>query len=117
MENLKNKIREKFMTLGWVKDEVLDYWTHDQEVVRNQGTLIINGQPVQRQGEKVVVSQRFEICYDCPIKTVDTDDVHETVMCRWAVYENDDATQYLEINLYCDEYYFFEDLCKKIFGV
>ena len=38
MENLKNKIREKFTTLGWVKDEVLDYWTHDQEVMRTTDT-------------------------------------------------------------------------------
>lgn len=117
MEQLKEKIRERFKTLGWVKDNVLDYWTNDSEAMVNQGTLIINGQPVQQQGQKVVVSKRFEMCYDCSIKTVDTDDVHETVMCRWAVYEDDDATQYLEVNLYLDEYDLFETLCNKIFGI
>lgn len=117
MEQLKEKIRERFKTLGWVKDDVLDYWTQDSEAIVNQGTLIINGQPVQQQGQKVAVSKRFEVCYDCPITDVETEKVDETVMCRWAVYQDDDPVQYLEVNLYPDEYELFETMCNKIFGV
>ena len=117
MENLKNKIREKFATLGWVKDDTIDYWTEESEVIVNQGTLIINGQPIQQQGQKATLSKRFEICYDCPIKDVATERVDESVMCRWVVYQDDEEVQYLEVNLYPNEYDLFETICNKIFGL
>jgi hypothetical protein len=115
MEQLKEKIRERFKTLGWTKDDVLDYWTKDSEAVVNQGTLIINGQQIPQEGKMVTLSKRFEICYDCPITDVATKRVDNTVMCKWMVYQDDEVAQYLEVNLYPDEYELFEIMCNKIF--
>ena len=51
------------------------------------------------------------------VKDIDTENVDKSIMCRFQVLDDGIETQYLEINFYPDEFEFFENLCKKIYGI
>ena len=38
-------------------------------------------------------------------------------MCWFRVWDNENLVQDVEINFYPDEFEFFENLCKKIYGI
>ena len=118
MEALLQQIRDKFTSLGWHKElEDHDMWVNEQETMVNVGTLIINGQPIQKEGQKKIITQIFEVQYESTVVDVETKNVDKSLMCRFQVLDDGNETQYLEINFYPDEFVFFESLCKKIYGI
>ena len=118
METLLQQIRDKFTSLGWNKElEDHDMWVNEQEVMVNMGTIIINGRQMNQQGQKKIISQIFEVQYESTIVDIETKNVDKSLMCRFQVLDDGNETQYLEINFYPDEFGFFENLCKKIYGI
>ena len=118
METLLQQIRDKFTSLGWHKElEDHDMWVNEQEVMMNMGTLIINGQQINQQGQKKIVTQIFEVQYETDIVDVKTKNIDKSLMCRFQVLDDGNEIQYLEINFYPGEFEFFENLCKKIFNI
>lgn len=118
METLLQQIRDKFTSLGWNKElEDHDMWVNEQEVMMNMGTIIINGQQMHQQGQKKISTQIFEAQYECEVKDIETENIDKSIMCRFQVLDDGIETQYLEINFYPDEFVFFENLCKKIYGI
>lgn len=118
METLRQQIRDKFTSLGWNKElEDHDIWVNEQEVIMNMGTVIINGQQMNQQGQKKIITQIFEVQYESTIVDIETKNVEKSLMCRFQVLDDGNETQYLEINFYPDEFEFFENLCKKVFVI
>lgn len=118
MEALLQQIRDKFTSLGWHKElEDHDMWVNEQEVMMNMGTIIINGRQMNQPGQKKIITQIFEVQYESTIVDIETKNVDKSLMCRFQVLDDGNETQYLEINFYPDEFVFFENLCKKIYGI
>lgn len=113
MEELKNKINDKFTTLGWNNTDGV--WSNEKTVVVNQGTIVINGHQIQQRGEEKKLLQLFEITGNCEIEDVKTQQVDISLMCRWEIVSNGVTEGYLEINI--DDYDTFNMYCNKIFGV
>jgi hypothetical protein len=115
MEELKNKIRDKFNTLGW--SSVDDKWTNERTVTVNQGRIIINGKPIQKRGQEKLLSQSFEITGDCVIEDNDSGRIDKSLMCKWSIEEDGVTVGHLETNISPNEYDSFEFYCNKFFGL
>lgn len=79
------------------------------------GTISINGQVMQQQGSPVKVDMLFEILYETIVK--DTEKEEHSLMCWFNVTREDETIQDLEINLYKEDYDFFNRLVTQIFGI
>ena len=118
MEALLQQIRDKFTSLGWHKElEDHDMWVNEQEVIMNMGTIIINGRQMNQPGQKKIITHIFEVQYECEVKDTETENIDESIMCRFQVLDDGNEIQYLEINFYPGEFEFFENLCKKVFVI
>ena len=80
-------------------------------------TMNINGQTFQHPGQQITMTKHFTILYDCLVSDVGGQDPHNSLMCRFEVYEGDHQVQDLEINIYFDEFDFFTNLTHKIFNI
>ena len=122
METLKQKIKEHLESNGFEIDMENVSW-RKQETAQTKGSIVnINGQTFQQPGKQITITKHFTILYECRISDVsehDTDDslICQSLMCNFEVYEGDHQIQDLEINIYPDEFDFFTNLTRKIFGV
>ena len=117
METLKHKIKEHLESAGFQVDMKNVSWKKT-EVHTTQGmTMNINGQTFQQPGQQINVTKHFTILYECLVSDSDGQDPHDSLMCSFEVFEGDHQVQDLEINIYPDEFEFFENLCKKIYGI
>ena len=116
MEDLRNRIKDKFDSLGWTSEQE-GVWKSVTTVMTNGGTIIINGQRMTQQGQEKTLHNTFEITGNCTIEDNDIQRVDESVMCRWEVKEDDMVVSYLETNIYPGEFDKIELYSNKIFGV
>ena len=117
METLKQKIKEHLESNGFEVDMENVSWKKTETHMTGGATMSINGQTFQQPGQQINVTKHFTILYDCTVSDVDGQDPHDSLMCNFEVYEGDHQVQDLEINIYCDEFDFFNNLTRKIFGV
>ena len=92
-------------------------WKKQETHMTGGATMSINGQTFEQPGQHITVTKHFTILYDCLVSDVDGQNSHDSLMCQFEIYEGDHKVQDLEINLYPDEFVFFENLCKKIYGI
>ena len=115
MENLANQIKSKLESCGFACEFEDTIWIKDVQKVIQGATLIVNGQPIQQEPSYKNITMIFEILYECTVK--DEEKVDKSLMCKWEVVDDGNETQYIEINIYPDEFDFFNTLCNKIFGI
>ena len=124
METLKQKIKEHLESNGFEMDMENVSWKKTETHMTGGATMSINGQTFQQPGQtfqqpgqQINVTKHFTILYDCLISDAGGQNPHDSLMCSFEVYEGDHQVQYIEINIYCDEFDFFTTLTRKIFGV
>ena len=117
METLKQKIKEHLESNGFEIDIENVSWKKQETHMTGGATMSINGQTFQQPGQQITVTKHFTILYDCLVSDVDGQNPHDSLMCGFEVYEGDHQVQDLEINIYCDEFDFFTNLTRKIFGI
>ena len=117
MTELVDKIKERLESSGFNCEFDDTIWIKDFQQVVQGGTLIVNGQPIQQESSYRNITMIFEICYECDIKDADTGNVDKSLMCGFQVIVDGEHTQHLEINLYKDDYDFFNRLITQIFGI
>ena len=116
METLKQKIKEHLESNGFEMDMENASWKKTDIRTTGGATMTINGQTFQQPGQQINVTKHFTILYDCLVSDADGQNPHDSLMCSFEVYEGDHQVQDLEINIYLDEFDFFNNLTKKIFG-
>ena len=117
METLTQKIKEHLESNGFEMDMEDVSWKK-QEVHTTQGmTMNINGQTFQQPGQQITVTKHFTILYECVVSDTEGQNPHDSLMCQFEVYEGDHQVQDLEINIYLDEFEFFNNLTHKIFNI
>lgn len=117
MTDLVNNIKHKLESAGFnciIEDT---HWSKVETHMMGGGTISINGQVMQQQGNPVKIEKSFEICYEARVKTVGTDKEDRSLMCLFKVLRDEEAIQDLEINIYPDEIDFFNNLSRKIFDI
>ena len=117
METLKKQMIEKLEASGFQVDMENVSWKKQETHTTLGATMTINGQRFDQPGQQITTTKHFTILYECRVSDVGEQNPHDSWMCQFEVYEGDHKVQDLEINLYPDEFEFFENLCKKIFGV
>lgn len=121
MENLKKQIIEKLEAAGFsiIEDHVSDNktWYRETTIKQPGASITINGQHVHQQDNIHKIEQQFMIYYNVEIKDVETGEIDTSIMCWFRVWDNENLVQDVEINFYPDEFVFFENFCKKIFGI
>ena len=117
MNNLVNNIKHTLESAGFNCVTEDTHWSKVETHMMGGGTISINGQVMQQQGNPVKIEKSFEICYEARVKTVGTDKEDRSLMCLFKVLRDEETIQDLEINIYSDEFEFFENLCKKIYGI
>lgn len=117
MEKLKQKIKEYLESNGFEMDMENVSWKKTDAYMTGGATMSINGQTFQQPGQQITVNKHFTILYDCLVSDMDGQNPHDSLMCNFEVFEGDHQVQDLEINIYFDEFDFFSNLCRKIFGV
>lgn len=121
MENLKKQIIEKLEAAGFsiIEDHVSDSktWYRETTIKHPGASITINGQHVHQQDDIHKIEQQFMIYYNVEIKDVETGEIATSIMCWFRVWDNENLVQDVEINFYPDEFVFFENFCKKIFGI
>lgn len=117
MTELVNNIKHKLESNGFNCNVEDTSWVKETVQMIGGGTISINGQVMQQQGTPVKISMLFDIVYETVIKNVATEVEDKSLMCWFRVLQNEETVQDLEINIYPDEFYFFENLCKKIYGI
>ena len=117
METLKQKIKEHLESKGFEMDMENVSWKKTDTHMTGGATMTINGQTFQQPGQQITVTKHFTILYDCLVSDADGQNPHDSLMCSFEVYEGDHQVQDLEINIYFDEFDFFTNLTRKIFGI
>ena len=117
MEELRQRIKEYLENYGFVVDMENVSWKKTDIHTTGGATMSINGQTFQQPGQQITVNKHFTILYECRVSEPGGYDPHDSLMCRFEVFEGDHRTQDLEINIYPDEMVFFSNLCRKIFGL
>ena len=115
MTELVNKIKERLESGGFKCNVEDTHWSKVFTQMVGGGTISINGQVMQQQGTPVEVDMLFEILYEAIVK--DTEKEERSLMCWFRVKQGEDITQDLEINMYKDDYDFFNRLATQIFGI
>lgn len=119
METLKTKIIEKIESAGFsvLEDTDTKTWHRETTIKQPGASIVINGQHVHQQDDIHKIEQEFMIYYNVEIKDFETGVVDTSIMCWFRVWDNENLIQDVEINFYPDEFDFFENLCKKIYGI
>ena len=117
METLVNKIKEKLESSGFNCDVEDTHWSKSFTQMIGGGTISINGQVMQQQGQPAKVEMLFEILYESTVRDVETEKEHRSIMCLFKVTREEETLQDLEINIYPDEFDYFNNLCGKIFNI
>jgi hypothetical protein len=117
METLKQQIIEKLEASGFQVDMENVSWKKQETNTTGGATISINGQTFQQPGQQITVTKYFTILYECRISDVGEQNPHDSLMCTFEVYEDDNKVQDLEINIYPDEIDFFNNLSRKIFDI
>lgn len=117
MTELVNKIKTRLESGGFKCDVEDTHWSKTFTHMVGGGTISINGQVMQQQGTPVEIEMLFEILYEACVKDTETGKEETSLMCWFRVKQGDDITQDLEINLYKDDYDFFNRLVTQIFGI
>ena len=121
MEKLKNKIIEKIESAGFsiLEDQELNgkTWYRETTIKQPGASITINGQHVHQHDDIHKIEQEFMIYYNVEIKDIVTGEIDTSIMCWFRVWDNENLVQDVEINFYPDEFEFFENLCKKIYGI
>ena len=117
MTELINNIKQKLEANGFNCDVEDTHWSKSETQMIGGGTISINGQVMQHQGSPVKIEMLFEILYETTVKDVESGIENHSLMCWFKVLQNKEPIQDLEINIYPDEFDFFEKLCNKIFSI
>lgn len=117
MTELVNNIKQKLESAGFNCNVEDTSWAKEAVQMIGGGTISINGQVMQQQGTPVKISMLFDIVCETVVKDVETEVEDRSLMCCFKVLQNEEAVQDLEINIYPDEFNFFETLCKKIYCI
>lgn len=117
MEELRQKIKEHLESNGFEMDMENISWRKQETHTTLGATMTINGQRFEQSGQQITVTKHFTILYDCIVSDADGQSPHDSLMCNFEVYEGDHQVQDLEINIYLDEFDFFTNLTRKIFGI
>lgn len=121
METLKKQMIEKLEAAGFsvIEDEVSSakIWRRETTIKQSGASFVINGQHLYQQDDIHKIEQKFVTYYNVEIKDSETGAVDTSIMCWFRVWDNEDLIQDVEINFYPDEFGFFENLCKKIYGI
>lgn len=117
MKELVDKIKERLESSGFNCDVEDTHWSKTITQMVGGGTITINGQVMQQQGTPVEVEMLFEILYEASVKDVETGTEEKSLMCWFKVTSGDDIINDLELNIYPNEYDFFNNLVTKIFGI
>lgn len=117
MTELVNNIKQKLEYSGFNCNVEDTSWSKETFQMIGGGTISINGQVMQQQGTPVKISMLFDIVCETTVKDVETEVEDRSLMCCFKVLQDEEVVQDLEINIYPDEFDFFENLCKKIYGI
>lgn len=112
MDDLLSQIKSRLENAGFVYD--LD-WTKTTQQIVGGGTISINGKVIQQQGTPVTIKMVFKNLGECIIKDNSKEEV--SLMCGFLVYKDLDIIQDLEINIYPNEYNYFNSLATQIFKI
>lgn len=119
METLKKQIIEKLEADGFKLDTTADsneYWSKSKLITTPGASITINGQHVHQSDNTHQIEQEFMMYYDVEIKDIETGKIDTSIMCWFRVWDNKTLIQDVEINFYPEEFTFFENFYKKIFG-
>lgn len=121
METLKKQMIEKLEGAGFsiIEDPTSDgrTWYRETTIKQPGASITINGQHVRQQDDIHKIEQEFRIYYNVDIKDVSTGVVNTSIMCWFRVWDNENLIQDVELNFYPEEFMFFENFCKKIYGI
>lgn len=112
MDTLLNLIKSKLEKSGFTYDTE---WTKTTQQMVGGGTVSINGKVMQQQGTPVTIKMVFKELGECVVK--DDSKEETSLMCCFQVFKDSDILQDLEINLYPEDYNYFEMLVNKIFKI
>lgn len=117
MTELINKIKTRLESCGFKCDVEDTQWSKTITQMVGGGTITINGYAIPQQEKPVEVEMLFEILYESCVKDVETGTEKTSLMCWFKVERGDDIITDLDLNIYPDEYEFFNKLATKIFGL